>query len=127
MIGKGDLGALEREVMDALWSGGEKSVSDLRAILGRGRAYTTLMTTADRLFKKGLLRRRREGRAFLYSARVSREEAVLRPAAAVLGGLLEDHPGVALSFLVETVSTRDRALLDDLERLIREKREERKR
>ena len=113
--------------MDAVWAAGGAgiSVARLRTAFGRTRAYTTLMTTADRLFKKGLLRRRREGRAYVYSARVSADEVRLQPAADILGTLLEDDPALALSFLVETVSTQDRALLDDLERMIRAKRAER--
>ena len=122
-VGLDGLGALERRVMEAIWQrGGEVSVRDLYDAFGNQPAYTTLMTTADRLFKKGLLDRRREGRAFLYSARVTAVESRWRPAAALLDGLLEKDAPLVLSFLVDHVSTRDEELLDDLERLIRAKR-----
>ena len=55
------LGRLERAVMDTVWAGGDFSVRDVQSTLGRPAAYTTVMTTLDRLFKKGLVRRRREG------------------------------------------------------------------
>src|SRR6267142_5201808 len=68
------LGALEREVMAVVWNHDEVSVRDACARLGSSVAYTTVMTTMDRLFKKGLLARRKSGRAFLYRAAATREE-----------------------------------------------------
>src|SRR4051812_14484565 len=68
------LGALEREVMDVVWKAGEINVREACELLGASIAYTTVMTTMDRLFKKRLLGRRKVGRAFLYSASVSRQE-----------------------------------------------------
>ena len=91
--------------------------------LGR-LAYTTVMTTMDRLFKKGLLERRKEGRAFAYSARVSRRQLVLHAGAGLIRGLLDSEGEPALSFLVDAVTERDRELLDRLERLVREKKRE---
>ena len=56
------LGRLEREVMDVVWTPATKhTVRDVQARLPRKAAYTTVMTTLDRLFKKGLVSRRREG------------------------------------------------------------------
>ena len=51
------LGSLEFELMEVLWSHGESSVRDVVSKLSRPLAYTTVMTTLDRLFKKGLLDR----------------------------------------------------------------------
>jgi predicted transcriptional regulator len=72
---KGELGPLERAVMDVIWDG-ERDVT-VRDVLetraGRGLAYTTVMTILDRLWKKGYVTRRRRGRAFAYRARVDRE------------------------------------------------------
>jgi predicted transcriptional regulator len=117
------LGALETQVMDEVWSrGGELSVRDVHAAFQARLAYTTVMTTMDRLHKKGLLDRRKEGRAFLYAARVNRQQFVLNAGAGLLRGLLESEGEPALSFLVDVVTDRDRELLDRLERLIREKK-----
>ncbi len=65
------LGPLEVQVMEILWGAGERSVRDVVERLDRKLAYTTVMTTLDRLFKKGLLDRQKSERAFLYSPRVS--------------------------------------------------------
>jgi predicted transcriptional regulator len=119
------LGSLEREVMAVVWNHDEISVRDACGRLGSAVAYTTVMTTMDRLFKKGLLARRRVGRAFLYRAAATREEIEGAVAAEIVQGLLQrdgSGPLPILSSLVDAVSDRDRALLDELERLIREKR-----
>ena len=66
-------GPLEIQALEALWKARrESSVRDLREFFP-GVAYTTLMTTLDRLYKKGVLSRRKKGRAFLYVPLSSRE------------------------------------------------------
>lgn len=118
------LGALERGVMDLVWERGEVTVRDACARFGRTVAYTTVMTTMDRLFKKGLLTRRKVGRAFVYAAAASRDAVEGAIATELVHSLLqrEGEPLPVLSSLVDAVSDRDRALLEELERLIREKR-----
>ena len=120
------LGSLERDVMAAVWARGEASVRDACDSLGASMAYTTVMTTMDRLFKKGLLKRRKVGRAFVYAATVSKRELEEAVAAELLTSLLDrggSAPLPVLSTLVNAVSDTDRELLDELERLIREKRQ----
>src|SRR5882762_4563183 len=68
------LGRLEFDLMQILWSRGECNVRYVVQRLDRPLAYTTVMTTLDRLYKKGLLDRRMPDRAFLYSARFSQQE-----------------------------------------------------
>ncbi|MBC7931028.1 MAG: BlaI/MecI/CopY family transcriptional regulator [Rubrivivax sp.] len=121
------LGKLEKTVMEEAWRRGRVSANDLFRDFGERTAYTTWMTTLDRLFKKELLAREKAGRAFLYSPRVTREEFERGVAEDVLGELLERSTGGAeplLACIVETLSERDRALLDELQRLVEEKRRE---
>ena len=121
------LGKLERAVMDEVWARGRASASDIYRAFGERTAYTTWMTTLDRLFKKGLLVREKEGRAYLYSPRMTREEFERGVAEDVLGGLLDrtaDGAEPLLACIVEAVSERDRALLDELQRLVEEKKRE---
>jgi predicted transcriptional regulator len=85
------------------------------------------MTTLDRLFRKQILERRKDGRAFLYSPAFSREEFEHGIREDVIDSLLgRDAPAVqpVLACIVETVSERDRELLDELDRLIKEKKRE---
>src|SRR5262245_2217304 len=126
-----DLGPLEREVMEFIWRRPKRaagiSVRDIHLAFEERLAYTTLMTTLDRLHKKGLLERRKDGRAFLYSPRLSPQEFERSVARDVIDTLLgRGAEGVepVLACIVEAVSEHDRALLDDLDRLIKEKRRE---
>ncbi|PYX94835.1 MAG: CopY family transcriptional regulator [Acidobacteria bacterium] len=119
------LGELERRAMEAVWQKQELSVRDLFEELQKRWAYTTLMTTLDRLHKKGILNRRKEGRAFLYSPRISRKQLEQGIASDLIDSLLARNAGEVaplLSCFVEVVSEKDRSLLDELERLVREKR-----
>jgi predicted transcriptional regulator len=126
---EGFFGKLEVRVLNALWQReAQASVRDLQADFPN-TAYTTLMTTLDRLHRKGVLDRVKAGRAFLYRPRYTCEELRLGFAEDALDAILE--PGVSprpiLSFFVEAVSRRDKALLDELERLVREQRRKQQR
>jgi predicted transcriptional regulator len=121
------LGPLERQVLEETWRRKEISVRDVFVFFHEQVAYTTLMTTLDRLYKKGLLSRRKSGRAFLYSPRLTRDEFEQGIAEDVIDGLLgRGAHGVepVLACIVDAVSENDRELLDELDRLIREKRRE---
>ena len=65
------LGPFEQQVLRRLWSHGSATVRELLADGKIHQAYTTVMTTVDRLYKKGLLDRVAEGRAFRYTPPVS--------------------------------------------------------
>src|SRR5277367_5159395 len=75
-----DLAPLELECMSALWPMGEGSVRDIhrRLAMLRPRAYTTVLTIMDRLAQKGIVTRRKVGRAFMYQANLSADEAKLK-------------------------------------------------
>lgn len=118
-----EFGPLEERVLELLWrSRHDKSVRNVLDELGGDHAYTTVMTTLDRLYKKGLLARRREGPAYLYAARVSREAFAAGRLRRFLGGLLgRGASRPLLASFVEAVSDHDRDLLPELSRLVRER------
>lgn len=121
------LGKLERQVLEEAWRRGEVSVRDVYVAFQERIAYTTLMTTLDRLFRKQILDRRKDGRAFFYSPAVSREEFEHGIREDVIDGLLgRGAEGIqpVLACIVDTVSERDRELLDELDRLVKEKKRE---
>lgn len=113
-------------MLDGLWAKGNATVRELVEDEFRDLAYTTLMTTLDRLFKKGLLTRSEEGRAFRYTPRFSREELNREAASHAFRQLLDGSPAssLPLSFLVEILGERDTQLLDDLQKLVERKRRE---
>lgn len=119
------LGELEQKAMREIWRRGETSVGVLCDHFGNAYAYTTIMTTLDRLFKKGLLTRRKEGRAYFYNSVYSLQEMERGVAQDVISKLLDSSIGRAepvLACIVDSVSERDLLLLDELERLVAEKR-----
>lgn len=121
------LGHLEISVMEILWSRGESSVRDVIHQLPRALAYTTVMTTLDRLYKKNLLERRKSERAFLYSPLLSQEAWERKRAGDLVAGFLagpQPSRDLLISCLVEAVGQYDKALLDALEKKIRTKRKE---
>jgi predicted transcriptional regulator len=120
------LGPLEERLLEALWERRNATVRELVDEQCHDLAYTTVMTTLDRLFKKHLLSREAEGRAFRYAPSVTREQLQQEVAGEAFRQLLDASPAssLPLSFLVEIVSDRDAQLLDDLRRLVDQKRSE---
>ena len=120
------VGPLERQLLRELWSRGNATVREMIDDGKISQAYTTVMTTLDRLYKKGLLDRVAEGRAFRYSPRWSPQE-LQRDAA--LDGIRQllgsgSASSLPLSYLVEALSEHDAQLLDELQVLIERKRRE---
>jgi predicted transcriptional regulator len=120
------LGPLETKLLRLVWERGTATVRELLASGQLSGAYTTVMTTLDRLYKKQLLDRVPEGRAFRYSPRQTREEFKGAVIHRVLGELLfaSTQSATLMSYLVEAVSAHDRSLLDELEVAIERKRRE---
>lgn len=114
---------LEARVLHALWQrNGPASVRDLMPDLP-GVVYTTIMTTLDRLFRKGVLSRQKAGRAFLYSPKLSQTEQLAKITADKLAVLLPPAGERAASLVVmrefvATLGERDSTLLDELEHLV---------
>lgn len=109
--------------MEILWSSPPMTVRDVCTALRRRRlAYTTLMTTLDRLYRKGLLARSRAGVAYVYRPAMSREEYHRRLVAAAVGGLVASSAEPALAAFVDVAAEIDEDNLTRLEQLIRARR-----
>jgi len=117
------LGPLERKVLHAVWMRGTATVREVREDGTIWQTYPTIMTTMDRLFKKGLLERVPDGRAFRYSARYTPEELERLTAANSIQQLLHsEYASLHLSYLVEAVGTQDAKLLEELQSLVERQR-----
>jgi predicted transcriptional regulator len=86
-----DLAPLELECMSALWPMGEGTVRDIHRELSvaRKRAYTTVLTIMDRLAQKGIVTRHKVGRAFLYRANLSADEAKMKAVEKIVAGFFD--------------------------------------
>jgi predicted transcriptional regulator len=119
-----ELGVLEKKVMQNMWRLRRATVGQVVSQLSPSRAYTTIMTTLDRLYRKGLLQRARNGRSFVYEPVLGPDDLERAKARQLFEAALEghNHPRPILSCFVDTVTERDAAALDQLEELIRRKR-----
>ncbi|MBC7909295.1 MAG: BlaI/MecI/CopY family transcriptional regulator [Pyrinomonadaceae bacterium] len=119
------LGELETAVMEVLWRAPGQTVNEVEEHLRqrRGSAHTTVLTTLDRMHRKGYLLREKQGKAFVYTPRYTREEFERGVAQEVLGALLGQFTEPALSAFVDLVGE-DAGALNQLEEMIREKRRE---
>lgn len=73
---KAGLTKLELRIMQAIWRLGGGTVSAVQAEMDPPLAYTTVQTMLNILERKGKLKRELQGRAYLYSARVSEAKAL---------------------------------------------------
>ena len=120
------LGPLEQRLLDEIWARGSGTVREILETADLNIAYTTVMTTLDRLYKKQVLSRVAEGRAFRYAPRVTREELQRAAAGQAIQELLNSGAAssLPLSYLVEAVTEHDIELLDELQKLVETKRRE---
>ena len=104
------LGELERRVMDVLWG------STGRRLTGRqiadelpDRAYTTVLTILERLRRKNLVERTKEGKAHRFAATASRETYMAELMVEALGSA-QDRRAVLVRF-AEVVSPEEAVVL----------------
>lgn len=114
------LGALEAAVMDVIWSRGWGTARDVctRMTGTRERAYTTIMTTMDRLHRKGLLTRTKDGLAWRYAPAIGKVEFERALADQLAARILARHGETALAAFVDAAAQVDERLLDRLRALI---------
>lgn len=119
------LGDLEQSVMDLLWDTAPLAVRDVQGQVAEGRlAYTTVMTTLDRLYKKRLLRRKKVGLAFVYRPALDRQAYQQRVVEAAVAPFLRDSAGVVLAAFVNIAAENEEHLLA-LEELVAARRKQR--
>lgn len=87
--------------MNALWRLGQATVRDIHAALAptRPRAYTTIMTILDRLAQKGVVERQKSGRAWLYKAQLSADQARTHAVTRLVEGFFQGSTDALASHL----------------------------
>ena len=121
------LGDLEADVMSVVWDKREATVQDVKDALDPHRelAYTTIMTVMSRLAAKGMLNRRKEGRAYIYTPADSQEKVAGSLLRLLIQRFYNGATASAIAHLLETEEDVDQAELEELEELLRAKRRER--
>lgn len=97
------LGPLETEIMQLVWRDQPTTVKKIHQALQSNRdiAYTTVMTTMTRLAEKGVLSRRREGLAYIYTPAISQREFEVMMVRRVLDGLMDDYEEETITYLMD--------------------------
>ena len=122
-----NLGKLQRDVMEIVWERGEATVHEVRDALDRERplAYTTVLTTLQKLERSGWLDHRPEGKSYVYFPTRSREQA---GAGSVKQFLKRVFDGNAVAMFQHLIREGDLSEddLNELREMIEEKRKERR-
>lgn len=120
------LGPLEKDVMDVLWDSGPGTGKEVLAELRKGReiATTTVFTVLDRLAKKGLVRKTKVDKVFVFEPVCTRDEFARTASEEVLKGVMDLWSTSAVSSLVDIIAEKDPDELDRLSELINDKKRE---
>lgn len=108
---------LESAVMEILWeAGGPLTPAEVRTqlLLSRKVVYTTVLTVVSRLWKKGLLERKPQGRSYVYAPAENKEQSVARRMEELLQAT--DQRGLTLARFLTRLSSDDRKALEELVR-----------
>lgn len=110
------LGDLETAVMEVCWQLESFGIKDVHARLSEQRvvAYTTVQTTIERLYRKGMLRREGRGRTFTYGPAVARDEFLKGITKHVLDSLFGNFAEPTVASLVDILSAQEPEHLDRL-------------
>ena len=119
------LGTLQSEVMELVWEREEATVAQLVEAIGKRRpvTYTTVLSAVQKLAKKGWLKHRSEGRAYVYSAARQRTEVGRSKLGELLKTAFSGNPSLLLSNLIDEARLSDTDLAE-LRKLIDERRKE---
>ena len=111
-------------MLEHLWRTREADVTESHVAIGKRRGITpnTVGSALERLFKKGLVTRRKVSHAYRYEPRIGRDEFAARRVLDAAGGIKSLSETGLLSAFVDLVADVDDAALDRLESLIAEKR-----
>jgi predicted transcriptional regulator len=115
------LGPLETKIMQIVWR--EKSIT-VKQVHRRLQdspdkpdiAYTTVMTTMTRLADKGILDRRRDGLAYVYTPAVTKDDFESMMVQRVLDGLMDDYEDETIDYLLDYLARNDPQRLQRMQR-----------
>ena len=118
------LGDLETDIMEIIWAKGDLTVRQVYEFFKKERqsAYTTVMTVMSRLADKGLLKKLKQGNAFIYRATTTREEFTKSTLKKVINELMADFTTPAISQFLDSMEDADPEKMEELSRLIEKKR-----
>ncbi len=118
------LGALEKDIMEIMWKRGEACVKDILDCfpINREISYSTIITVTNRMTKKGLLNKRKRGKAYFYKPTYSRDQFLKIVSKKVVEGVSEFSFQSAIANFVDYMSLVDPNKLEYFSQLIKSKK-----
>ena len=123
------LGALEKDIMEVLWTRGESSVKDILDAFSNDRdtSYSTVITVTNRMSQKGLLKKRKVGKAYFYKPIYDREQFYEFISKKVVEGVSEFSFQSAMVHFVDYMAQVDPDKIEYFSKLIESKRKSKSR
>jgi predicted transcriptional regulator len=118
------LGELEIQVLECLWQKDSLTAAEAHAILGkrRGISSNTVQSTLERLYRKGILAREKEQRAYRYTPQIQRETLLAELIADLVARLGGQQPATTLAAFINAAERLDASALVELERMLDERK-----
>ncbi|MBV6519501.1 MAG: hypothetical protein DCC43_02960 [Candidatus Brocadia sp.] len=118
------LGTLEKDIMEALWKRGESSVKDILEDLPAKRniSYSAVITVTNRMTKKGLLSKRKVGKAYFYKPLYTKEDFFEMVSKKVVEGISGFSLKSAMVHFVDCMSQMEPEKMEYFSKLIESKR-----
>ena len=119
------LGDLEKQVLQHLWQVKSADAKQVHAFFEkqRGGSLNTIQSTLDRLYKKGLLSRSKQGHAFQYQPKVERYDLIAQLIKSVTNDFITEDENSLVAAFSSISSELDESQLDKLEQLIEQQRQ----
>lgn len=116
------LGDLEFKVYNVVCKKGKATVREIVEAMEDNLAYTTIMTTCDRLAKKGVFNRTKCGKSYVYETSASKEDLDVQTTCRVLGSVIDSLTEPVVANFIDMLKESDSKKLDMLERMIKERK-----
>lgn len=110
-----DLGERELLVLEVLWESGEATAQTVKSAMpDNGISLSTVQSTLERLYRKSLVERVKEGRAYRYGAAVSKSQLITRLLSDMADHVAAGDLAPMISGFIDYVSAEAPELLGDL-------------
>ncbi|TVM00792.1 MAG: hypothetical protein CV087_12335 [Candidatus Brocadia sp. WS118] len=118
------LGTLEKDIMEVLWKRGESSVKDILDAFPADKniSYSAVITVTNRMTQKGLLKKRKMGKAYLYNPIYDKERFFEIVSKKVVEGISGFSLKSAMVHFVDYMSQMDPEKIEYFSKLIESKR-----
>jgi predicted transcriptional regulator len=117
-------GSAELSVLEVLWEKGALTGREIyeEVRLSKELAYTTVLTVVGRMVKKGSIKRKKSDSMYMYEPALKKPEFERQAASVVIKGIIAMSPSHAVSAFVDVLSQYDARKLDEIMKIIEEKR-----